>query len=216
MTPGTLEPGFPSSEVSGQIFNPFGFRSFMVTQGLVPDDSFLPAGVTFCTCEYLSWGYWQSDFRFDFDTGDPGSDPNAFRRERVHLATWVAGDLPDLVDIPVAGIATYNGHAIGNVFSSGDQYVAIGNFENEWDFDARTGTITITDFDGRDFTGAAAATMPNPRDYSGIIDPTAGISGTVAGSFFAGTVDPVAETAGQFTLTNGTTYRAAGTFAATK
>lgn len=216
-TPGTLEPGLPSIEAEGQIFNPFGFRSFMVTQGLVPDDSFLPAGVTFCTCEYLSWGYWLSDFRFDFDTGDPGPDPNSFRRERVHLATWVAGDLPELAEIiPIGGTATYSGHAIGNVFSSGDQYVAIGNFENEWDFDSRTGTITITDFDGRDFAGAAAATLVNRRDYSGVIDPTAGISGTVTGSFFAGGIDPVAETGGQFTLTNGTTYQAAGTFAATK
>ncbi len=169
-----------------------------------------------------------SDFRFDFDTGNPGPDPNAFRRERVHLATWVAGDLPDLVDIPTAGIATYGGHAIGNVFSGGDQYIAIGNFTNEWDFGTREGVITITDFDGRDFSTPMigdmdpdpVAALVNRRDYSGVILPTAGISGTVTGSFFAGGVDPVAATAGQFTLTDiataGTTYRAAGTFAATK
>ena len=139
----------------------------------------------------------------------------------------MAGDLPGVGEIPLAGTATYSGHAIGNVFnsefSSGDQYIAIGNFTNEWDFGAREGVITITDFDGKDFStpllgeaGAAAATMANRRDYSGDILPTAGISGTVTGSFFAGGVDPVAATAGQFTLTNGTTYRAAGTFAATK
>lgn len=191
-----------------------GFRSVMLTQGTAPTDSFLPADVTLCECDYLTWGYWSSEFRFD----DPGGD-NEGRLERIHIGTWVTGDLSDFADLPIVGTATYNGHAIGNVYNAGDQYIAVGNFENEYNFATRTGAIAITKFDGRDFAGSVYD-LGGSGQYSGDIDPTSGISGGLEGSFFAGGGDPAAATAGQFGLkdiaTDGETYSAIGTFAATK
>jgi hypothetical protein len=192
-----------------------GFRSVMLSQGTAPNDSFLPSGVSFCECDYLTWGYWSSEFRFD----DVPAGPNEDRLERIHIGNWVAGDLSDFSDLPTAGSATYSGHLIGNVYNNGDQYIAAGNFKSEYDFATRTGAIAIGGFDGRGFTGSIDDLGGSGR-FSGDIDASGGISGELEGAFFAGGGDPAAATAGQFGLTDiatdGQTYSAIGTFAATK
>ena len=196
---------------------PTGFSSALVSVGVVDTNALAFGNTGLCKCEYLKWGFWASDFSLVDADGAP-------RIDRVHLATWVAGELPGLLEIPTTGIARYQGHAIGSVIArapSGssaqwNQYIATGAFENAWNFATRSGNVTITGFDQHNFGGPVAAA--NGRDYSGILPSSTGnLDAIVHGSFFSSATNPVAETGGQFTIqdfaTGGNNYRAAGTFA---
>lgn len=190
--------------------NPF---TYFFTNTLVPVDGFLPAGVTFCTCAFMEWGYWGGRLNYE----DPNAvNPGDTRQDYFHLETWVAGDLPDLIDIPNSGVATYSGHAIGDVYRdlgvSVQQYIAVGNFDMSWDFSARLGTATISDFDGMTFGSAVdGIASANWREFTGAIG-NVDVAGELQGSFFASGTDPVAGVGGDFYVT-GVGYAAAGTFA---
>jgi hypothetical protein len=178
---------------------------FMVSSGTL--GSVTIDGVQLCACEFLKWGYWSGEIAY------PDTTAGQTVLSRAHLATWVAGDLPSLVEIPNVGTATYNGSIVGNVVNGANQYIAAGAFSHNWSFATRTGALAITNFDTRNFTGSASSA--NGRDFTGTINATAGISGQYNGSFFKGGADPVAAMGGQFTM-SGSNYVAAGTFAAQK
>lgn len=180
-------------------------RIDMTAAGYSPDSDWLPVGVSFCTCQYLSWGYWQGDLRYD-------AGPRAGERERVHLGTWVAGELPDVADLPLTGTATYSGHMIGNVESNFNKYVAAGSFTHQWDFSDREGNFNAT-FDGADYQGFTAGSPANVN-FSGSIGDTndLGRAGDVHGSFFRSPTDAAAYQAGSFRI-GGPNYKATGTFA---
>ena len=169
-------------------------------------------GTQLCTCEYLSWGYWSGEIV----TAE--STENQFTRGRVHLATFVAGQLPAVEEIQQSGDASFSGHLIGNVFDGTNQNIAAGKFDHTSHFATRTGDLSITNFDtNKNFTGGV--TVPgNGRDFVGTFVGTtnaAGIAGVYSGSFFKGGNDPSAAMGGQFTMAGGN-YVAAGTFAAQK
>lgn len=208
--------GKDTTVLDGTVVSPGGVHTYLITSAAVDTTGLLPNGVQFCSCQYLKWGYWGADVTNPNNTNE---------RDGGHLMTWVAGVLPSLAEIPRTGQASYSGHLVGNVFTSSAQYVAVGNFTNSWNFGTRSGTITINKFDGMNFSGSASATVANPRDYSGTFSGTLGhganattLNGNLNGSFFKGGGDPVAETGGHFSIANsgGTTYRAAGIFAAKK
>ncbi len=182
-------------------------RGIMVTHSLAQVSSnALPSGVTLCSCEFLQWGWWITDIRHT-----SGATNN--ERDRVHLATWVAGVLPNVAEIPTTGTANYAGHVAGNVNNNGARYVAFGTYNQSWNFGTKTGGATITSFDNiSNISGTLSSS--NGRDFSGSISG-GGVSGAMAGSFFKGGSDAVKAAAGNFTLT-GTNYQAAGTFAAQK
>lgn len=182
-------------------------RGIMVTHSLAQVSSnALPSGVTLCSCDYLQWGWWITDIRHT-----SGATNN--ERDRVHLASWVAGELPNVAEIPTTGSASYNGHVVGNVNNGGARYVAFGTYNQSWNFGTKAGTATITSFDNiSNISGSLASS--NGRDFGGSISG-GGVSGNLAGSFFKGGTDAVKAAAGNFTLT-GTNYQAAGTFAAQK
>jgi len=189
-------------------------RVFMVSHDVVGvASSAIPEGVNLCTtCNFMSWGWWVADVRHD--TG-----PTAGQRDRVHLATWVAGTLPSLTEVAgVTGTASYSGHAIGNVNNEGSRYVAIGNFTKTWDFGARTGAATISNFDSKNVNFTTGSS--NGRDFTGTLNASGTTSGVnaaaLAGSFFKGAGDPVKAAAGNFAFTAGGSYQASGTFIATK
>ncbi len=193
--------------------NPVLTNLAMVThQGVSNDADLLPSGVSYCECEFMSWGYWMGDLKHE--TG-----PRAGETERVHVATWIAGTLPSQAEIPLSGTALYKGHAIGNVNNNGASYVAVGEFRQVWDFSARNGAFNIDNFDGGDYAGITSAPIGTPRDFSGSITGVAGTgvgrSGSVNGSFFASPTSPVAGQGGNFTI-NGTGYSAAGTYAGSR
>ncbi|HJQ58364.1 MAG TPA: FecR domain-containing protein [Vineibacter sp.] len=184
--------------------NPATARVIAVTQSTVPVQNFLPEGVSFCACEYLTWGYWAGEVQY-------ASGPRAGQTDRMHLGTWVAGQLSDVVQIPTMGTATYNGHIVGNVASSGQHYLAAGAYKNVWNFGARTGAVTITKFDGVTYSGMTSAPITNARDFTGAF-ASSGRFVEMNGSFFRSPSDPVAYQAGSFRIF-GEGYKATGIFA---
>ena len=85
--PGTYESPVHSLVDGG---TPAHEGSYLVSSGLVPVDEFLPPGVTWCDCSYTKWGWWGGELANAADTA----------QYRSHLATFVAGTLPGLPDIP--------------------------------------------------------------------------------------------------------------------
>ena len=69
-------------------------RLAMVTSGTVPNNSWMPAGVTPCSCQYLQWGYW---------TGQAGipnaAGTNYSRLDVAAINTWIAGTPTPVTDI---------------------------------------------------------------------------------------------------------------------
>ena len=81
---------------------------------------------------------------------------------------WVAGDVIDNSDLLTDATASYAGHVIGNVSTNIGAggwvtYVAAGDMDMDWDFNSRSGDLTIGHFDrsitpgGLTFTGAMSA-----------------------------------------------------------
>ena len=94
----------------------------------------------------------------------------------------------------------------------------MGDFTKAWNFGTRTGTATISNFDSRSATFATASGNGRELSSTGLVTggTSASItSGTLNGSFYRSTSDPVAGAAGSFSIA-GTNYRAAGTFVAAR
>ena len=200
----------PSSYSDGSSTNAIVSNVAMVSGGAVNNPLFAAAGVTPCTCAYLSWGYWAADLTYT-------SGARAGQQDRVPIGTWVAGTLPGTNEIPTGNIsATYTGHMMGNVSNAGSSYVAVGDYTQQWNFASRSGTATINNFDGASFNGVALGTTPtNPRDFFGTGAGSQSRSISINGSFFKGGGDPVAAVGGNFRI-GGTNYLATGSFAASK
>ena len=112
-------------------------------------------------CDFLQWGAFGT--RVTFSNAD-----GPLYVDNIHLGWWVAGDVIDNSDLPADLSASYGGHVIGNVSTdlgnNGWQtYVATGDLDMNWDFNSRTGDLTISKFDksitpgGLTFTGAMSA-----------------------------------------------------------
>ena len=185
----------------------------MISHDVVPIEAsaFAPAGVNFCDCPFMQWGWWASSV-----------SQSGGQRDVVQLATWVAGTLANVADIPVNGTATYSGHAIGNVNNNGTRYVAMGNFSQSWNFATKSGVASISNFDS--LTVNLNTASGNGRDFSstGIAAGTSAmVTGAgLAGAFYRAPADVAgiapSGAAGQFAITATGNYQAAGTFVARK
>ncbi len=168
----------------------------------------LPGGVTPCECSFMTWGWW---------SGTVSYDRHGFHRgptDSLNLATYVAGTLTNVVQLPNTGSATYSGHAVGNVVNHGKSYVAAGTFTQNWNFASQTGNVTIGNFDGRTYTGTTALQSGTVNFRGPLSAP--GRTGSLNGSFFSnGAANPVAGQAGNFSVT-GANYKAGGTFVGKK
>ncbi len=178
---------------------------FMATSALAGIDNIpLPAGVSFCQCQFLQWGFWSG--QLNLASGDFVVIP---------LANWVAGEIPALLDMPTTGTATYSGHVIGNAISNGNISLGVvGGFSQTYDFATGSGPFSVTNFDGVSYSGSVDAISGQENLFAG-----SGTGGSrdidLNGAFFSGGGDPVAEIGGGFSI-NGTNYEASGIFAATK
>ena len=177
---------------------------------------FIAAGVTPCTCDFMTWGWWGGDIAYS-----GASTYNSGGRERINLATYVAGTLTTagtLDGLLQAGAsASFTGHMIGNANNNGNSYVAAGSYGASWSFGSQTGTVTAS-FGGASFPGGislngSGPTFPTPTAIASTV--TTGRNLTLNGSFFSGTGGGVVGQGGNFGIT-GTNYTASGTFAAKK
>jgi hypothetical protein len=199
--PSTLAPG--AQPVGSSLPNLTPSLAMVTVGTLGPNaNSWMPAGVTPCACQYLQWGYW---------TGQvitPNSSLTAISRDdRAFINTWLAGQ--PTVNMPTTGSGSYNGAAVGTVFNNGATYLAAGAFKQTYNFASQTGTINLTNFDGANY---AAAVSGSGGIYSGSLTGTPNRSGAVVGSFFG---PGAVETGGTFSIqsTAGARYLASGIFA---
>ena len=145
-----------------------------------------------------------------------GSAFNAGGTDSINLAPYVAGSITDattLTNMRNAGTtATYTGDMVGNVRTAQGAYVAVGGYSNTFNFGTNTGTISITNFDGANYSGTNSATgSAITGTFSGN-----GRTGTLNGAFVG---SGAAGQAGTFSITQtggGAAYQAAGTFKAQK
>ncbi|WP_422002919.1 FecR domain-containing protein [Reyranella sp.] len=176
---------------------------------------FAEQGVTPCACEFMTWGWWSGEVRYNADSS---YNPNT--RDRLHLATYVAGKMTSIADLnALTGTATFTGHMVGNVQNGVNAYVAAGTYTNQWNFANRNGVATMA-FDGATFGGGST-----PNTFGSSVSPSinttsVGISGsngrsvTLSGAFFdGGPNQPAKGQGGNFAIT-GTGYTAGGIFAA--
>ncbi len=152
-----------------------------------------------CACEFLTWGWWASKVP---DPRHPGTTYTA-------VGPYVAGTPTTSVQMPQTGSATYSGFMAGMVSNNGNVYAAAGNYQNVWNFGARTGIFNGS-FDNRSYSGNTQAIAgSNGRTFTGNFN-----GGGLKGAFFASPSDPAAYQAGTFAIGNNSApYKASGIFA---
>jgi hypothetical protein len=173
--------------------------AYMVSSAVVPAKIFNNStSSTICNaCEFMTWGWW-------------GRNVYGEVNYTVHLGNWIIGKQPENSALPTSGTATYNGNAVGTVLNNGAQYIATGTMTSTMDFGARSGTVSVSNYDSKSFSagvnfGSGAAT------FSGNV--TSGVaSGSVTGAFAANGTDPVKGIMGNFTVTDGS-WESTGIFA---
>jgi len=150
-------------------------------------------------CDFIKLGSWASHLVFD-SGGDSNGSSNVFAH-----GWWVAGDIIDQSDLPFDGSATYEGGAIADVENNlGGQgwltYTARGDMKMTWDFAARGGDLTISNFDTNHIDGGLTVTgrMTTPGELTGknqfsgslsgvnLPDNLSDLSGSANGSFVRG------------------------------
>jgi len=185
----------------------------LITSSELQHQGLVPAGVAFCACDYVTWG---------FLFGDRQAAPGSPEQRQTALATWVAGPLSStsqLVGI-APQVATYSGHLIGGVVRNKDLYQAVGALSLSVRFGAggfAVETAQVSSFDGANLAGGSAQTFGANGysvDLAGAHPAAGAITGRLNGAFY-GPGAPPANTAGDFTMT-GTNFRSAGTFAAAR
>jgi hypothetical protein len=166
-------------------------------------------GVNFCQCEFTRWGFWSAEVERTGPNGNQYTD-------RIHAGTWVAGQMPDSAEVPTVGTASYAGHMIANIQNGQDQYLAAGNYNNTLNFGTRSGTVSVSNLDGRNYAGQ----MSMPANAGGpiVVGTLATTGGPAAqmslfGNLYRGSTSPVGEIGGWAVINGGASYGGTGTFA---
>jgi hypothetical protein len=166
-------------------------------------------GVTFCQCEFTRWGFWSAEVE--------RNGPSGSFTDRIHVGTWVAGQMPDSTEVPTTGTASYSGHLIANIQNGANQYLAAGNYSNTLNFGTRSGAVNVSNLDGRNYAGSMSlpAGVGAPLVF-GNLTTTAGPSAQMAlfGNLYRGATSPVGEIGGWAVINGGASYGGTGTFAA--
>lgn len=181
---------------------------WMLTSDVVPSTALLPAGVSFCQCQYLQWGYWGGDLT--------SSDDGATRIDVSHINTWVAGQPTPVADINTLGVSnvtgSYTGALVGTVSNNGAQYLAAGGFSETYAFQTQKLSFQVSNFDGNSFGASNLSALLSGSNYTFAFN-AGGFAGNFNGSFFG---PLAAETGGNFAFhsISGLPYLASGIFAA--
>ncbi|WP_377275988.1 FecR domain-containing protein [Rhizobium sp. R86522] len=173
--------------------------AYMVSSAVVPAKIFNNStSSTICNaCEFMTWGWW-------------GRNVYGEVNYTVHLGNWIIGKQPENSALPTSGTATYNGNAVGTVINGSAQYIATGTMTSTMDFNARSGTVSVSNYDSKNFS-AGVNFASNAPTFSGNI--TSGVaSGSVTGAFAANGTDPVKGIMGNFSATDGS-WESTGIFA---
>lgn len=143
----------------------------------------VPSGVTVCTCQYVSWGFW-------------GAGVSPSTEHDIGLATWVAGERISSGNFHLGATGTYSGTVIGTVANGAHEtdggvsiYTAVGAYS----FGVSIGSVSVSvtsgtmSIDGASMNFTATGSIASPTEFSGTLSGTRGglsLTGTIAGSFF--------------------------------
>jgi len=123
--------------------------------------------------------------------------------------TFLFGGVPT-VNLPTSGTGTYSGTAFGGVYNNGASYVATGAFNASYNFGNLSGSMAISNLDGRTFSGPLSG-ISGANAYVGSLSGS-NLSGAAAGFFFG----PGASTTGGLFVAasnaNPNTYHITGVF----
>jgi hypothetical protein len=157
-----------------------------------------------CTCDFLSWGWWQADIHYT-------NGYRAGQTDIIAAAPYVVGMLTTAVQMPQTGSATFNGFMAGSVQNGANAYNAYGSYSSSWNFASRIGNFNAS-FDGKTYAGGAAAVPGSGgTNFVGAF-AGGGNVGTLAGSFFGTAAQ---SQAGSFAI-SGSQYKAGGIFAGSR
>ncbi|BDA83458.1 hypothetical protein Sa4125_10000 [Aureimonas sp. SA4125] len=195
-------------------------RTYLVSGDANPQTALLPQG-RLCDCKFLEWGWWGTQIRASADPSRPDSESAGTIRSAVHLGAWVGGNIATEAELSaLAGTtATYQGSAVGSVSKSVENgladFVASGSMNMSYDFGARSGALSINDFDGRDFSGAVGGSGLGDALFSGTLSENAGdVIGSTHGAFVNDGAAVAAGVIGNFDLRSqsGEFWEASGVF----
>ncbi len=152
----------------------------VVTASTVPGAAnalFQAAGATMCSCQYLQWGYWTGRVLSpatqwpacctttadvaDINTLDRRATDGDDADQRDRQLQWRGDCTPTITEQPFAAGASNNTFNFGN----------------------NTGTVSITNFDGQNFTGAVSG---SGSTYTGVIAGGGNKMALSSASFMAG------------------------------
>ncbi|MHA6645284.1 FecR family protein [Mesorhizobium sp. A623] len=168
--------------------------TYLVSSGSVPglsDMDFMqsvanPSGLgdySCSTCDFLKWGWWGTQAQMvDVTATDPNKE---VERLSTHLGTWVVGDIADVSQLSTT-TGYYRGLAVGTVVNGSDTYVAAGRMAMEYNFGVGgSKSLSISDFDGRNFDGLMTGTTGGKATFEGGLSSSSGgyITGTARGAF---------------------------------
>ena len=115
----------------------------IASSGLTGTSDLVFAGDPELNPQFARWGWWSATL--EVPVGNP--DDNLTRTDIVHLGNWVAGVRADslLDDIPSAGVASFDGLAVGTMtnLSSFDRQIVGGNFNMTYNFSDRAGNFNL-------------------------------------------------------------------------
>jgi hypothetical protein len=160
-----------------------------------------------CECDFMQWGVWIAEI--------PGNDNIQNGMDTFGL--WVTGDkttggaFDTYADtVPAGMLATYNGSAVGLVTEIGSPSweAVFGDMQLTYDFGERDGSMSITDFDGRDFLGMDIAGGPL-FEGQGVSE---GILHDINGHFVTDGSDVAGGVVGNFILQDEQGWQATGVF----
>lgn len=183
--------------------------TYMVSSAAVPAKIFNNnTSANICSdCAFMTWGWWGRNSYGEVDY-------------QVHLGNWIIGARPTDAEVhqvhQAGGTATYNGNAVGTVLNNGSQYIATGALNATMDFGARTGTVEISNFDGKGTFGANVSFQSGGDSVSTLTSTSMiGIATSVTGAFASNGTDPVKGIMGSFTAVDGT-WSSTGIFAGSR
>jgi hypothetical protein len=172
-----------------------------------------------CTCEFLTFGYWQTEItspadshgRHDHDRGR-SSDHGPYKMDIVTQAPWVAGQIA--TQLPNTGQASFSGVMLGQAQNAGSAMRNVqGSYGMTYSWGQGVGSFNAS-FDNRSYTGGVVGT--------GGANFTGGFLGgnrvgTLAGAFNTSSTagGAVVGQSGQFGIV-GPGYVASGVFAGAK
>jgi len=168
-------------------------------------------------CDFIKFGTWGAEL-----TSQHGESQQA--SQAFLGGWWVAGEITQAADLPTEGSASYAGSAVGYATTKSHgtwsaPYVASGDMAMNWDFGTRKGDLSITNFDGRSFSGnlcGAGLLCPTGKNhFVGTLSGADRIKGSAAGSFVNAGGDKIGGVIGNFGVGNNK-WQGAGIFGGRK